>query len=109
MCCTGIMAWRSRKHVYKAMNQTLQVLPLFFGPSSALTDFVPKCIEKVQARQPGLSIRIAEVYVGACRPWLLLAVCRAHACFLQCLVDTSGQSDTRIADILADLVCAIKA
>lgn len=56
------------------------VLPLFFGPSGAITDYLPRRIARLKERHPALDVRIAS--------W----------------IDAPG--DGRLASILADQVCA---
>jgi sirohydrochlorin ferrochelatase len=60
---------------------TLLLLPLFFGPSAALTEYVPRRIEAMAARHGPADIRLA-------RP----------------LVDPAAGGDTRIAQALAERV-----
>lgn len=57
------------------------VLPLFFGPSAALTRYIPKKVADLKQSWPDLNIRIAP-----------------------CLVNVLDSVDTRMAHILADLV-----
>ena len=57
------------------------VLPLFFGPSAAFTDYLPKRVSALKTSWPNLTVRIAP-----------------------CLVNVLNSVDTRMADILADLV-----
>ena len=59
----------------------LIILPLFFGPSQALTRYLPERLAEVQARYPALAVTVA-------RP----------------LVDTLGGVDLRLAQLLADNV-----
>ncbi len=62
----------------------LVVLPLFFGPSAALTDYVPERLEHLRARHPAARLRLAR--------WL---------------VDVGAPADTRVAAIVADNVRAV--
>ncbi len=55
------------------------LLPLFFGPSAAVTDYVPERLQGLGKKFPDLRVRMAR--------WL---------------VDVNAADDTRIADILAD-------
>lgn len=57
------------------------VLPFFFGPSLALTDYLPRRVERLQRHWPDLEVRIAPP-----------------------LVDLTNGGDERIAHILADQV-----
>ncbi|XKF15689.1 cobalamin biosynthesis protein CbiX [Halomonas sp. BLK-85] len=57
------------------------VLPFFFGPSLALTDYLPERMAAAQGRFPGLRVRVAMP-----------------------LVDELGKVDTRLAQWLADNV-----
>lgn len=43
----------------KAGQQTFLILPLFFGPSGALTDYLPGRLAHLQAKHPALSVKIA--------------------------------------------------
>ncbi|MGA3008271.1 MAG: CbiX/SirB N-terminal domain-containing protein [Opitutaceae bacterium] len=54
------------------------LLPLFFGPSAALTDYLPERLRALQQRFPDRRVRIAR-----------------------CLVDAHAPDDARLADILA--------
>jgi sirohydrochlorin ferrochelatase len=62
------------------------VVPLFFGPSEALTDYLPRCVSTLQARFPRLRVRRAP-----------------------CLVDVNAESDESMATILEDRVRACMA
>ncbi|KAG6574647.1 NAD-dependent epimerase/dehydratase [Phytophthora cinnamomi] len=65
------------------------VLPLFFGKSSTLTEFLPKVINKVwDAATPALSAPLT-VRVGGC------------------LVDQENANDTRVAQILLERIHAV--
>ncbi len=57
------------------------LLPFFFGPSRALTEYIPERLGRLSKRYPGLNVRIG-------RP----------------LVDLDGENDTRVAGILKDRV-----
>ncbi|HCR97177.1 MULTISPECIES: sirohydrochlorin chelatase [Halomonas] len=57
------------------------VLPFFFGPSKALTDYLPERMATLQARFPNVSARVAQP-----------------------LVDERGDNDLRLARLLADNV-----
>jgi sirohydrochlorin ferrochelatase len=57
----------------------LVLVPLFFGPSRALTEYVPRRLEHLRCQFPGRRVRLGH--------WL---------------VDTGKTGDTRIAAILAD-------
>ena len=60
------------------------LLPLFFGPSAALTDYVPQRLEQMRREFPALRVRLGR--------WL---------------VDPRNPCDTRLASILADNVRAV--
>jgi sirohydrochlorin ferrochelatase len=55
------------------------LLPLFFGPSAAVTDYVPERLEALRKKNPNLRVRVAR--------WL---------------VDVTAADDTRMANILAE-------
>jgi sirohydrochlorin ferrochelatase len=57
------------------------LVPLFFGPSAALTDYVPERLAALKAKWPGRAVRLA-------RP----------------LVDVAAEADDRIARALADAI-----
>ncbi|MGY4879054.1 sirohydrochlorin chelatase [Vreelandella aquamarina] len=57
------------------------IVPFFFGPSRALTDYLPKRMADTQALFPGLGVRVAMP-----------------------LMDELGEVDTRLAQVLADNV-----
>lgn len=57
------------------------VLPFFFGPSKALTGYLPERMATLQARFPNVSVRVAQP-----------------------LVDEQGDNDLRLARLLADNV-----
>jgi sirohydrochlorin ferrochelatase len=40
------------------------VIPLFFGPSEALTDRIPACVKRVRARFPQIQVRLARCLVA---------------------------------------------
>ena len=58
------------------------LMPLFFGPSAALTEYVPERVAAVRARFPQAQVRLA--------PWLV----------------NPSEPDARVAEILADQVRA---
>lgn len=60
-------------------GQSAVLLPLFFGPSAALTDYVPARVQAVLRRHPRAQVRLAR--------WL---------------VDPAATSDWRMATILSD-------
>jgi sirohydrochlorin ferrochelatase len=60
------------------------LLPLFFGPSEALVDYLPRRLESLRRKYPGMQVRLAR--------WL---------------VDSSAGDDCRVAAILADNVRAV--
>jgi hypothetical protein len=55
------------------------LLPLFFGPSAALTNYVPERVRALRENFPGARVRLAP-----------------------CLVDVNNRDDRRVAKILAD-------
>jgi sirohydrochlorin ferrochelatase len=57
----------------------LVLLPLFFGPSAAVTEYLPERLQVLRKKFPDLRVQVAR--------WL---------------VDVNAADDTRIADILAD-------
>lgn len=57
------------------------VVPFFFGPSKALTGYLPERMATLQAKFPGVSVRVAQP-----------------------LVDERGGNDLRLAHLLADNV-----
>lgn len=57
------------------------VLPFFFGPSQALTDYLPARMAELQTRFPHVTVRVAQP-----------------------LVDELGDNDLRLAELLADNV-----
>jgi sirohydrochlorin ferrochelatase len=59
------------------------LVPLFFGPSAALMDYLPRRLECLRQKHPGMRVRLAQ--------WL---------------VDCTAANDGRIASILADNVRA---
>ena len=68
----------------KAGIPDLVLLPLFFGPSAALTAYVPRRLQHLRRAFPAMRIRLGR--------WL---------------VDAGNRRDTRIAAILADRVRAV--
>ncbi len=68
----------------EAGHARLLLLPLFFGPSGALTDYVPARLDHVRRRHPAAQLVLAR--------WL---------------VDVGNAADTRIAAIVADNVRAV--
>ena len=63
------------------------VVPLFFGPSGALTNYLPERVRHLRQQWPNLRVRVAP-----------------------CLVDAANLNDNRLATLLADRVrdCAAK-
>jgi len=61
----------------------IDVLPLFFGPSRALTDYLPRRVAQLQAEHPGVTVRVAQT-----------------------LYDPRGPLDLRLARALRDQVRA---
>jgi sirohydrochlorin ferrochelatase len=48
----------------RAGHRRFEVLPLFFGPSRALTEYIPQCAERLQRSFPGLEIEVAPPLAG---------------------------------------------
>jgi len=71
-------------HGWQAGVNDFQLLPLFFGPSAALTEYVPQRLEQMRREFPALRVRLGR--------WL---------------VDPRNPRDTRLASILADNVRAV--
>ncbi|WP_442890990.1 sirohydrochlorin chelatase [Congregicoccus parvus] len=69
-----------------AGNRRFRVLPLFFGPSAALTDYIPERVAHLQETFPDLRVDLA-------RP----------------IVDADDAGDDRIARALAERVCETRA
>lgn len=67
-------------------NLEVVVLPLFFGPSAALLDYVPGRVRHLRETWPGLRVRVAP-----------------------CLVDAAQTGDQRVAIMLAERVRATAA
>jgi len=74
-----IVKRRMREQIAEGQRDFL-VVPLFLGPSLAITDYLPKVIEELRAKTPGLNVRIAAPLAGA----------------------NAGQPDLRLAQILKD-------
>ncbi len=70
---------RSLKRYLEEGERDFVVLPLFFGPSRAITDYLPKRLTVLQRSFPDLRVRIAPF-----------------------LFDARGRNDLRLARILAD-------
>ena len=68
----------------QAGGSDILLLPLFFGPSAALTEYVPQCLEQLRREFPAISVRLGR--------WL---------------VDPRNSRDIRLASILADNVRAV--
>jgi len=66
----------------QGVNQFV-IVPLFFGPSGALTGDVPACVARVRAKFPAIEVRLAR-----------------------CLVDVKDEADDRMAAMLEDQVRA---
>jgi sirohydrochlorin ferrochelatase len=72
-----------RRRLQAGINDIVLV-PLFFGPSAALTDYVPRRLRRLRRAFPAMRVRLGR-----------------------CLVDPTGPGDARIATILADRVRAV--
>jgi hypothetical protein len=68
------------KH-YDAGIREFVILPLFFGHTAAIYEYLPQRVREIEKERPELKVRIAP-----------------------CLVDLTDASDTLVAEILADLV-----
>ena len=66
-------------------QRRFRLLPLFLGPSLAITDYLPQVIEGLRAKTPGLDVRIAAPLAGG----------------------DVEQPDGRLAQILADHVAPL--
>jgi sirohydrochlorin ferrochelatase len=64
-----------------AAGREVVVVPLFFGPSGALKEYLPERVRQLRKTWPGLRVRLAP-----------------------CLVDTARPQDTRVAAMLAERV-----
>ena len=69
------------KKQHKAGIRNFLVLPLFFGHSAAIYEYLPQRTMHLQERLEGLSMQIAP-----------------------CMVDLTEESDTMVAEVLAQLV-----
>jgi sirohydrochlorin ferrochelatase len=69
-------------HLERFPEAEAGLLPLFFGPSAALTEYVPARLVSVRERFPGARVRLA--------PWLV----------------NQNEGDSRLAEVLADQVRA---
>ncbi|MDE3084994.1 MAG: cobalamin biosynthesis protein CbiX, partial [Verrucomicrobiota bacterium] len=67
------------KAALKGGANSLVLLPLFFGPSAAVTEYVPKRLRALKKKIPTMCVHVAR-----------------------CLVDERATEDMRIAAILAD-------
>ncbi|PXA02999.1 cobalamin biosynthesis protein CbiX [Coraliomargarita sinensis] len=56
---------RRMRELFKAGQREFVILPLFLGPSLAITDYLPRVVEELRGEQPGLSVKIAEPIAGA--------------------------------------------
>ncbi|MHB0774874.1 sirohydrochlorin chelatase [Halomonas sp. WWR20] len=70
----------AERHAAQGVTELL-ILPFFFGPSQALTQYLPERLAEVQARYPRLSVKVALP-----------------------LVDSQATVDLRLAQLLADNV-----
>ena len=61
-------------------------LPLFLGPSLAVTDYLPQVVDELSGEYPGLKVRIASVLAG----------------------DNFDEPDPRLAQMLADQIRALQ-
>ena len=55
---------RRMRELFKEGQREFIILPLFLGPSRAITDYLPGIIEELQAEQAGISVKIAQPIAG---------------------------------------------
>ncbi|MBE2214141.1 MAG: cobalamin biosynthesis protein CbiX [Opitutaceae bacterium] len=53
---------------YSAERRKFVLVPLFFGPSAALTEYIPERVRALTADLPGLDVRVAAPVVDPARP-----------------------------------------
>ncbi|MEM7671750.1 MAG: cobalamin biosynthesis protein CbiX [Verrucomicrobiota bacterium] len=75
---------RSVKAAYEADRNNIWIQPLFFGPSAALTEYLPERIRVLSKKRPGLQVKIAPALVpnDAETPRWMLEVLGDFACML---------------------------
>ena len=72
------------RRLLRAGDTNIVLVPLFFGPSAALTEYVPRRLRQLSRAFPAARLQLAR-----------------------CLVDPKDRRDTRVARILADHVGAV--
>jgi len=77
---------RRLRECIEAGQRNFICLPLFLGPSLAISDYLPQVVEKLRVEQPDLSVVVAPVLAGA----------------------DLDAPDPRLAQILADQVRALR-
>ena len=72
---------RETKAVYEAGKTHIRVQPLFFGPSAALTDYLPSRLRVLTKKRPDLKVDIAPALVpeDAEAPAWLFEILESHA------------------------------
>lgn len=55
---------RAIKQRYEAGQRRFRILPLFFGPSGALVDYIPQRVEKLEETRPDLEVTVAPCLAG---------------------------------------------
>lgn len=87
------------------------ILPLFFGPSGALTDYLPKRIAHLRDKHPALSVRVAPPLFAAGDDRLarILAdqVRALHATARRVVLVDHGSPARAVADVRNELSCQL--
>ncbi len=78
---------RAMKQAIASGKRNFVIVPLFLGPSRAMTDYLPELIDELRANAPDLDVRIAGTLGG----------------------DDPLNPDTRLAEILADQIQELSA
>jgi sirohydrochlorin ferrochelatase len=76
----GLQAWTFERFIrsqYEQGRTRFGIIPLFFGPSGALTDYLPGRISELNRKSPALEISLAP-----------------------CLADSTREGDKRLAELL---------
>lgn len=73
---------RRMRELIKAGQREFVILPLFLGPSLAITDYLPSVVDELRQEQPELQVKMAAPIAG----------------------DDVGQPEARLSQILADHV-----